>query len=270
LPDQLTVADPGATLGPVGTGERLLSVMFVVQRANLHELADTVALALEVGARSVALRRLFADCNAWRERDGYFYEKHAEMVPRGDPALRAELERAAGILAARPERDCHLDLTYLGQAAGEPPVASEPDPWRGPDQVSEELALSRIFAQLREGGLDGSERAALEVRARELMLRVYRPQPPVDPRRTSQPVARPTGKSGQPPCEMPWRACDIDSQGDLRPCNRTFYSFGNLRDATVREAWTSDKARRLRELMAAGDVPSCCADCQHYRQHAPP
>jgi radical SAM protein with 4Fe4S-binding SPASM domain len=53
--------------------------------------------------------------------------------------------------------------------------------------------------------------------------------------------------------------CTIDPLGNVRPCNHTFVTFGNLFERSIEELWRSEKAQRWRGL-----IPRACYQCAEF------
>jgi len=75
-------------------------------------------------------------------------------------------------------------------------------------------------------------------------------------------------------CNYPWKTCYITYNGFVYPCSyithsksresRVKWSFGNIFEADFNEIWRSKKAKKFREKIRKGKVPTICTDCQIF------
>lgn len=73
------------------------------------------------------------------------------------------------------------------------------------------------------------------------------------------------GNPGIRKCPFLWDHFQINHDGQMPPCcAKPFskeYSYGNVREASVREVVNSEKAKRLRAACIAGETPGFCRKC---------
>ena len=70
-------------------------------------------------------------------------------------------------------------------------------------------------------------------------------------------------------CTMPWEHMFVHANGNCSFCCRISFPegfIGNLIQQSFEEVWHSRKAYELREKMAHGKMPGCCAQCDVYGQ----
>lgn len=57
-------------------------------------------------------------------------------------------------------------------------------------------------------------------------------------------------------CNAGFNFCTIDVDGNVRPCNHSSLSFGNIFEHSIKEIWASGEANQWRRLL-----PNVCLDC---------
>lgn len=63
-------------------------------------------------------------------------------------------------------------------------------------------------------------------------------------------------------CAFPWSNLEIEQDGNITPCCMTTgLSFGNIKDTTLKEAFYSSTATKLREDFLDGRKPNVCQNC---------
>lgn len=62
-------------------------------------------------------------------------------------------------------------------------------------------------------------------------------------------------------CLAPWKAILVHSDGSISPDHQFKYSFGNLRNGTLKELMKSTEATALRAKILNGEVPEGCENC---------
>lgn len=79
-------------------------------------------------------------------------------------------------------------------------------------------------------------------------------------------------------CAAPWQSLMIEGDGSVHPCayrgnygnSSSHLPFGNVNKQSIEEVWNSEEARKLRRLMAAGDLEAAgCARCLAVAQGLP-
>lgn len=69
-------------------------------------------------------------------------------------------------------------------------------------------------------------------------------------------------------CSAPFTDLIAYADGELRPCDRNNYSFGNWQKNGLKRTWNSEAARAFRRKVAAGEFPnSDCESCFNTRTH---
>jgi radical SAM protein with 4Fe4S-binding SPASM domain len=147
--------------------------------------------------------------------------------------------------------------------------------------VSFQLASETSPEEVRESQLDGHVVAGEEFVSRDgtflpdvegvKRIRAFLNRPGILARHPTLAILKSMSDDDILRGRFPVRRCNvvrgeimIDPYGDVRPCSHLeAYSYGNVREKTVREIWSGIERRRLVEKVRRDMFPICDKCCQH-------
>jgi radical SAM protein with 4Fe4S-binding SPASM domain len=68
-------------------------------------------------------------------------------------------------------------------------------------------------------------------------------------------------KSYKPRCISPWIVSYVFTDGEVRPCLNLSYSFGNIREKSIKEIWNSPEAQNYRKALKSKQIFPACRRC---------
>lgn len=230
-----------------------MSLNVVVNKLNVAEVSEIVALARRLGIGEVALQALGAYL-PWHDD---MRLTAADLTVLDEQVAEARAQAGSVVVRDLVLRDADPRATSAPSAQVLEALDDLPDP-KPPERAGEREMIDELRTVFGDVDAHGAAFFSALAEAREPITSHFADR-----------NAKASDAPAVPYCMEPFSTIVVLSDGTVNPCCKLSWNMGNINDAPIESIWSGVSYRTLRTaLISRNDMPALCRTCRDHNRWA--